>query len=70
MIRRIAKYKATTAPTLVSAMLHISMMRPCLERFSSTRISVGSFLALGSSSSLVSLIKSTAHRGLPLADTG
>ena len=53
-------YKHTADITPVAPILHISAIRPCFERFSSTFISVGSFLALTSSSSLVSLIKSTA----------
>lgn len=60
MIWRTDKYKAISAATPVMAMLHSKAIRPCLERFSSTLISVGSFLAFGSSSILVCLMKSTA----------
>ena len=57
---RTDKYKAISAATPVMAMLHSKAIRPCLERFSSTLISVGSFLAFGSSPILVWLMKSTA----------
>ena len=54
------KNKITTMAMPITTMLPNNTILPCLERFSSMVISVGSGLAFGSGSTFVLLMKSTA----------